>query len=230
MMKNETGRVTFKEFLKMLRPDLRPSLAKKEFERLLRSMKRREIFDEYEMRGKSLEARSRIMSILDSPEHVNVESATDADDSKTESYDPQATGSRFWDWWDSCYGGHPSATKDYAALKSFWAYWGTSLKSVEALAQQRARKDYEHRVENGLDLGSARYLKAEYDKWRHAQTSLARRWAAKAKARKEAADKAEVERIRIEKKAARKKTPHVTKFANAEKESDRQAFEDYSAQ
>ena len=211
----------------MLRPGLRPSLAKKEFERLLRSMKRYDIFDEFEMQGKNPEARARVLSILDTPEYVKVEKLAGTDGSKTNADGSQVAGDNFWAWWDERYGGHPSRASDYAALKSFWTHWGTSLEWVEAQAQQRARQDYEYRVEKGFDLGSVRYLKAKYDEWRQIETLRQRANSARIKAAKAAAAKAEAERIRSEKKLARRNKPHFTGLADAEKKLDRQAFANF---
>lgn len=226
-MKPQPERITFKEFLKILRLGLRPSLAKKEFERFLRSMKKYDIFNEFEMQGKSLEARARVLPILDTPEYVKVEKLAGTDGSKTDADGSQVAGGNFWAWWDKRYGGHPSRASDYDALKSFWAHWGTSLEWVEAQSQQRARQDYESRVEEGFDMGSAGYLKAEYDKWRQTETLRQRANSARIKAAKAAAAKAEAERVRSEKKSARRNKPHFTGLADAEKELDRKAFANF---
>jgi hypothetical protein len=220
-VKTANGKITFQEFLKILRPDLRPSLAKKELLRFLHHLKRLEIFDDYERHGKSIEARRRIMAILDTPEYVSVENPVNADDPD----DHIAHGGNFWDLWDSRYGSHPSRESDHAALKSFWAHWGTSLDDVEAQVRHRALAEFEEYSEEGVHPAMNQWLKGEYDKWRLAETSLARGFAAKAKAAQAPAKKAEGKRIKIEQKEARKKNPHVTKYVNFENELERQSFE-----
>lgn len=65
-MKRQSDRTSLKEFLKLLRPELRPSLARKQFFGLLCSMKRKDLLDE--VQGVAVSRLERIEAIQNEPE------------------------------------------------------------------------------------------------------------------------------------------------------------------
>jgi hypothetical protein len=171
-MKPQPDKITFKEFLNELRPDLSPSLASKEFHK----------FFSYHL--------------------AELERWTN----------PKTNGLTV------------ERIRDLPI---------TEIIS-EAEIEARVCQAEEFYRKNSCGIGMVEDLKSKYTEWRRAETSRRRAEAARKKAAKvaaaKAATKAETERIKSEKKLARKKRPHFTKLADAEKELERKSFNDYLAQ
>lgn len=79
-------------------------------------------------------------------------------------------------------------------------------------------------------LGIPKTILAEYPEWRKRETARVRAEAARKKATAQAAAKIEADRIKREKKLARRKKPRITYLADIQKASDRQSSEDFLAQ